>query len=120
MIEIGIRLREERRRLNILLKDLAQLGDVRPNAQSAYENGSRFPRADYLAAIATVGIDILYVISGKRTSFSLEHLKADEFELIGSFRAMHKGDQQVFKRVAAALSNSSSSSTPLSGTGPEK
>jgi transcriptional regulator with XRE-family HTH domain len=112
MIEIGIRLREERRRLNVLLKDLAQIGAVRPNAQSAYENGLRFPRADYLAAIATVGIDILYVISGKRTSFSSEHLNKDEIEVIGSFREMHTDDQQVFKRVAVALSNSSCSRTP--------
>jgi transcriptional regulator with XRE-family HTH domain len=68
MKEIGDRLREERVRLSLTQAEFATAGGLRVNAQSIYERGARVPNAIYLANIAKAGADILYVVTGKRTS----------------------------------------------------
>ena len=66
-MSIGARLKAERVRLGYSQAALGKVGGVETNAQGRYENGVRFPRADYLAQIAAAGIDVLFVITGKRT-----------------------------------------------------
>jgi len=66
-MNIGARLKAERVRLGYSQAALGKVGGVETNAQGRYENGVRFPRADYLAQIAAAGIDVLFVITGKRT-----------------------------------------------------
>lgn len=69
MTSIGMRLCEERQRLgNKTQTDFAEFAGVKRNAQSAYENGDRFPDADYLAKIALKGADVLYIVTGQRSS----------------------------------------------------
>ena len=63
---IGARLREERIRLNLSQRELGEIGGVQANAQRHYEDASRFPKANYLAAIAASGVDVLYVLTGER------------------------------------------------------
>lgn len=63
---IGARLREERLRLTLSQRALAKAGSVEANAQQHYEDASRSPEANYLAAIATAGVDMLYVLTGER------------------------------------------------------
>ncbi|WP_244640672.1 helix-turn-helix domain-containing protein [Pseudomonas fluorescens] len=63
---IGARLREERIRLNQSQRELGEIGGVQANAQRHYEDASRFPKANYLAAIAASGVDVLYVLTGER------------------------------------------------------
>ncbi|MGC6371877.1 helix-turn-helix domain-containing protein [Pseudomonas sp. K2I15] len=66
-MNIGARLKAERVRLGYSQAALGKVGGVETNAQGRYENGVRFPRADYLALIAAAGIDVLFVITGKRS-----------------------------------------------------
>ncbi|MCS4249987.1 transcriptional regulator [Pseudomonas sp. BIGb0164] len=56
---IGARLREKRLRLTLSKRALGEAGDVETNAQRHYEDASRSPKANYLAAIAAVGVDVL-------------------------------------------------------------
>ncbi|RQO62196.1 XRE family transcriptional regulator [Pseudomonas sp. KBW05] len=63
---IGARLKSERLRLGLTQTMLGAAGGVEVNAQGRYEAGVRIPRADYLASIAKVGIDVLYVVTGQR------------------------------------------------------
>lgn len=63
---IGARLREERLRLALSQRELGEIGGVEANAQRHYEDASRFPKANYLAAIAAAGVDVLYVLTGER------------------------------------------------------
>jgi transcriptional regulator with XRE-family HTH domain len=42
------------------------LGGVAANAQGKYESGERAPRADYLAALARAGVDVLFVLTSRR------------------------------------------------------
>lgn len=66
MIEIGSRLRQERKRLGLSQKEMGLLGGVAANAQGKYESGERAPKADYLAALARAGVDVLYVLTNRR------------------------------------------------------
>jgi transcriptional regulator with XRE-family HTH domain len=65
-MSIGARLKSERLRLGLTQAMLGAAGGVEVNAQGRYEAGARIPRADYLASIAKVGIDVLYVVTGQR------------------------------------------------------
>ena len=67
MSTYGTRLRQERLRLRLTQKLLAQAGGVSPHAQSCYERDITLPRAPYLAAITLQGVDVLYVITGRRS-----------------------------------------------------
>ncbi|MCF3193530.1 MULTISPECIES: helix-turn-helix domain-containing protein [Pseudomonas] len=63
----GERLKNERLRLKLTQAQLADAGGVGRHAQSCYERDITQPRADYLAAITLLGIDVLFIITGKRT-----------------------------------------------------
>jgi len=65
-VAFGQRLREERTRLGLTQKEFGEAGGVRMQAQSHYEAELRRPDIDYLAAVANAGVDILYVVTGKR------------------------------------------------------
>lgn len=68
MSTYGTRLRQERLRLRLTQKLLAQAGGISPHAQSCYERDITLPRAPYLAAITSQGVDVLYVITGRYTA----------------------------------------------------
>jgi transcriptional regulator with XRE-family HTH domain len=68
MIEMGARLRQERKRLGFSQREMGTLGGVAANAQGKYESGERVPKADYLAALASEGLDVLYVLTGRRSA----------------------------------------------------
>jgi transcriptional regulator with XRE-family HTH domain len=66
-MSIGARLKSERLRLGLSQSAVGSIGEIEVNAQGRYESGIRLPRADYLAAVAKAGIDILFVITGERS-----------------------------------------------------
>ncbi len=66
-VSIGSRLREERDRLGLNQEAFAQITPSGTRqSQSNYEKGARSPDAEYLAAIAGAGADVLYIITGVR------------------------------------------------------
>lgn len=73
MSTIGKRLREERDRFGLNQEFFAKFGGVQRRAQINYEQDERVPDAAYLAAIASMGADVLYILTGMRnenTAFS--------------------------------------------------
>ncbi|MDN4591241.1 transcriptional regulator [Xenophilus aerolatus] len=62
----GARLREERKRLRMNQTEFAGLAALTNYAQLSYEKGTRSPDAKYLQAIATHGVDVLYLLTGAR------------------------------------------------------
>lgn len=46
--------------------DLAAIAGATRQSQSNYEKGKRAPDADYLAAIARAGCDVVYILTGQR------------------------------------------------------
>lgn len=63
-----MRLRDERERLGLSQTAFAEVGGVQKRAQINYEKDERHPDAGYLAAVAAVGVDVLYILTGQRSS----------------------------------------------------
>jgi transcriptional regulator with XRE-family HTH domain len=67
-MDFGARLREERKRLGLKQAEFAALVGTDVPKQSLYENGRRQLRAGYLARIEPAGVDLLYVLTGRRNA----------------------------------------------------
>lgn len=68
-LSISARLREERLRLGLSQTAFAALAGVTKSAQIKWEGGaSSAPTAPALAAMVAGGVDVLYVLSGRRTA----------------------------------------------------
>lgn len=59
------RLRQERARLGLNQDVMAAAAGLKRNAQVKYEKGERSPDAEYLAAVAALGVDVAYVLTGE-------------------------------------------------------
>ncbi|MDQ0668342.1 helix-turn-helix domain-containing protein [Pseudomonas sp. W2I6] len=90
MIEIGSRLREERTRLEMTQRSFALAGGVLANAQGKYERGKRSPNAIYLARLAGLGVDILYVVTGQRAAPQLSVERIAELNFQEQFAMLSK------------------------------
>lgn len=69
---IGKRLRAERERLGFNQVAWGEVVGVKKNAQINYEGDKRSPDGDYLSAAARAGADVLFILTGERTSASDE------------------------------------------------
>ncbi|MFY3955503.1 helix-turn-helix domain-containing protein [Achromobacter xylosoxidans] len=65
-IEIGARLKDERERLGMTQQDFAALGGASKRSQIEWEKGGQVPNAEFLAALDARGVDVLYVVTGRR------------------------------------------------------
>ncbi|MBC3872415.1 helix-turn-helix domain-containing protein [Undibacterium flavidum] len=61
---IGFRIREQRELIGFSQAQIADETGITVRSQRNYETGKRIPDAEYLAAIAPLGIDINYVLNG--------------------------------------------------------
>ncbi|WXK35664.1 helix-turn-helix transcriptional regulator [Mycetohabitans rhizoxinica] len=121
MKSFGTRLREERLRLGLSQEEFAAVGKVGRGAQANYESGERSPDAKYLGAVAELGIDLLYIVTGTRQAESRYHeaapaetTSAEERELIESYRSLTEGGKaalQVF--LATCLKSPGMSATSM-------
>ena len=66
-MSFGARLREERKRLGLKQAEFAALVGTDVPKQSLYENDHRALRAGYLARLEPAGVDLLYVLTGRRS-----------------------------------------------------
>lgn len=105
MSDIGRRLREERVRLGLTQQAFAARGGVASNAQGNYESGKRKPKADYLAALAEKGVDILYVLLGEPQGLALDFLTDKERSVMQHYRLLNDGDQDAIDRLSSSLSS---------------
>lgn len=67
MSSLGERLRELRSQKGLTQADFGSLAGVTKRSQMLYESDQRIPRADYLAALDDAGLDVRYVLTGKRS-----------------------------------------------------
>jgi len=63
---IGKRLKEERERLHLTQTSLGDIGGMGKTTVIAWERGTAYPNAEFLEAAASFGMDVNYVITGKR------------------------------------------------------
>ena len=101
----GERLREERTRLGLKQEDLAVAGSVNRNTQGSYERGARNPDTAYLAAVAALGIDVLYIITGNRLPEPLGELTPEDEQLLKRYRSIPEDDQKAVRRFVNAMAD---------------
>lgn len=70
-MEFSDRLKRERARIGMTQDQLASACGVSKRAQANYESGERFPDARYLAAAEEAGVDLQFLVSGRKT----EHVR---------------------------------------------
>ena len=88
--------------------DFAACGGVGKATQINYEKGERSPDAGYLEAIAEEGADVLYIITGKRSSSSEGRLSHAESTLLARWRSgspLLRGYLQEVGQAATGGSN---------------
>lgn len=66
-MDLPTRLKEERERLGFSQTKFAAIADASKHAQINWEKGAASPNAAALAAWASVGLDVLYVVTGERS-----------------------------------------------------
>lgn len=68
MEHYGERIRAERLRLKLTQSAFAKGVGVSQGSQVGYESGAHLPNVQYLARTAMLGVDLVYVVLGKRGS----------------------------------------------------
>lgn len=100
---IGIRLKSERKRLDLSQQELGAIGGIEPNAQGLYERGKRFPNAGYLGAVAQAGVDVLFVITGTHKVLALDAITAGDTKLLRELDGLPEDVQEDIKRLISTL-----------------
>jgi transcriptional regulator with XRE-family HTH domain len=95
------RLREERIGQGQSQEEFARWGKVSKNSQFAYENAKTPPTVEYLFELLTWGVDIGYLISGRRETGDLG--QRDKW-LIESFDALSQRERDAVMQLMATLS----------------
>lgn len=90
----------------------AEHGGVKPLTQISYEKGNSYPNADYLAKLNQCGVDVLYVVAGKRSQPAKAVTKAYDEEQTrtllmlqsrGIYPNVHHGGQVSLAGLALLL-----------------
>jgi transcriptional regulator with XRE-family HTH domain len=97
------RLLEERKRLGLSQEVMAAFGSVQKRAQIYYEQGERMPDARYLAGISSAGVDVLYLVTGKRTPSERNALNKEEQALIAAWQAADEQGKNALLAMLAAI-----------------
>ncbi|TDQ92405.1 helix-turn-helix domain-containing protein [Paraburkholderia silvatlantica] len=103
MDNFSIRLKQERRRLGMNQTEFASAGGVQKQAQFTYEKGLRYPDASYLAGIAEVGVDVLYLLTGRPSDPSTLALDPDEERLLAGYRELKPREKKGVQGMVAAM-----------------
>jgi len=85
MTTVGFRLKQERQRLGMSQDDFSAVCGMKRRAQMSYEHDERSPDAEYLRALAAIGVDIQFVVTGIASTSTLSN---DEKELVTGYRGL--------------------------------
>ena len=106
----GERLREDRRLLGLNQTEFAALARVSKRAQIRYEQGDA-PDADYLAAIADAGCDVLFILTGHRPPGAIV-LPPELRRLLDDYEACASADQDAIGRLVTTAAHSATRAKP--------
>ncbi|WP_431222225.1 helix-turn-helix domain-containing protein [Serratia sp. L9] len=110
--QISGRLKEERKRLKFNQNDVASLCGVSREMWGKYERGLAMPGANVLAALATAGANVQYVLTGDFSGGTT--LSRDEQEMLTYYRA---APLAVRMAALAALTSAQTGRGSISVTG---
>nr|WP_315206433.1 helix-turn-helix transcriptional regulator [uncultured Albidiferax sp.] len=93
--------------------EFAELAGVLKGAQLNYEAGKRAPDSNYMAAVATAGVDVRYVLTGEREFTPPPALTAEEQTMLDYFR---DASREVRKAALGALLGAQLASSHVGGS----
>jgi transcriptional regulator with XRE-family HTH domain len=108
----GARLAEERKRLGLKQAEFASLVGTDVPKQSLYENDRRELRADYLARLAAAKVDVVYVLTAKRSEGAW--LDEEASALLSAYLALPGEVQEALLRFVGDLGPQFGSATARS------
>jgi transcriptional regulator with XRE-family HTH domain len=117
MDTVGKRLREERLRLGLSQDEFASIGGLTRRTQTHYETDGRPPDTSYLRALAGIGVDVVYVLTGET---SINTLSIEESEVLSGYRQLNEAGKAMVQAVIASGVNSGSMSVSGEPAVPEK
>lgn len=100
-MKFGARLAEERKRLGLKQAEFADLVGTDVPKQSLYENDRRELRADYLARLAEARVDVVYILTGRRSEG--EWLSEGSTRMLSAYLSLPPEMQQVLADLAQTL-----------------
>jgi len=96
----GERLREERERLGWSQTTLAEYGATNLRTVGAWERGETSPNGVRLMKLAAAGVDVVYVLTGRRAAALLS---PEETALVDNYRHSSPDSQRILRETGAAF-----------------
>lgn len=100
MNDVAERLLVERQRLSVSQSDFAEAAGVAYGTYLNYEKGRRSPDAEFLFRLSNRGVDVLFVITGRRDT---GNLSSTETGLIGDFRMLQPHQQSALAKFVQSM-----------------
>lgn len=100
---VGMRLREERMRLGLDQKDLAEKAGMSKNSLGAWELGRTPVNAMMLLIFQDLGMDIAYILTGRRSDGSLSFSAQHHLDMLSKLSLREQ--EAVFGLVATLAGN---------------
>lgn len=101
---IGIRLKEERERLGATQPVFAEVAGAKKRTLIDWEKGVSSPTAVQLSALAGIGVDVMYVLTGQRVNSQPNALSPRETALLDNYRHCDADGQSAVEQVAFVAS----------------
>lgn len=98
-MSISDRLKEERERIGLNQADFAARGGASKHSQLDWEKGRATPNCAFMEAVAELGVDVRYVITGRRDYTPPPPLSVDDQRVLQLFKLASPG----VRRAALAL-----------------
>lgn len=105
-MSIGERLKLERERLGMTIQEFAEAAGAKKNTVIDWQNDASSPPTAKLAALAAVGLDVLYVVTGQRGGASVAPPSPRQAALLDNFEHLSEDDKRALERTASALAQS--------------
>lgn len=97
--------------MNLNQTEFAALGGVTLGSQTRYETGDQVPKTDYIHGIALHGVDVLYVLTGRRDAEA--GLSEAASELLTIFHSLPQNMQRASLAILQALRDESETDRTL-------
>ncbi|WP_395589262.1 helix-turn-helix domain-containing protein [Pseudomonas sp. TR47] len=109
---VGLRLREERLRFGLSQTVFSKMLGVSRRTQTLYENDGRDPGGLYLYKAQEYGVDVHYVLTGRRESVPQEEQSRGAKQLLEIFSSLVDRDRDFLLRIAKTLVQSARPTSP--------
>lgn len=99
----GARLKAERMRLQVAQIDMAERCKVSRKTFLAWEKDEQTPNGATFAVMDSLGVDVLFVITGRHSAESENMLSSAECELLNAWRISTPKGRAALSAVAEAV-----------------